>query len=345
MTLSRQQHKKNKVGMTIIFVEALHGINYHRMIVPFLRMQEKGLVNLHVVSDAFELLHFDLTHVDTFVVSRTLYAKVEGAELFAKKLKENNVKFIVDLDDYWKVERHNPNFKLFRGKGGFSEAIRSTVELADEIWTPSEYLANEIRTELNPTAVFRIVPNGINPEEAQWQGEKNTGDELWFGYTGASSHTKDLQLVRHIDWEQYNTMAVHMAHVDYIGQLKANKKILAKPIFEYATIYQEIDVSIVPLQNTHFNLCKSSIKAAEAGFTRTAMIASDVEPYREVIVNNETGILCSNMEQWREAIASMTKKEAKRLGDNLYESVREKYHIDTVNEERLKGLNHAVSHV
>lgn len=315
------------------------------MIVPFLRLQEKGLVDLHVVSDAFELLYFDLTHVDTFVVSRTLYAKMEGADIFARKLKENNVKFIVDLDDYWKVERHNPNFKLFRGKGGFSEAIRNTVALADEIWTPSEFLANEIKKDLNPTAVFRIIPNGINPEEPQWIGEKNTGDDLWFGYTGASSHTKDLQLVSKIDWDHYNTMAVDMAHVDYIGIMKANKRIMAKPIFEYATIYHEIDVSIVPLQDTHFNQCKSSIKAAEAGFTRTAMIASDVEPYSKEILNNETGILCSNMEQWQEAIACMTKKEAKRLGDNLYDSVREKYHIDTVNEERLKGLNHAVSHV
>jgi glycosyltransferase involved in cell wall biosynthesis len=331
--------------MTIIFVEALHGINYHRLIVPFLRMQEKGLVNLHVVSDAFELLDFDLTHVDTFVVSRTLYSKMEGAELFVQRLKENNVKFIVDLDDYWKVEKHNPSFKAFRGRNGFSYAIQNTVALADEIWTPSEYLANEIRTELNPTALFRIIPNGINPEEDQWLGEKSTGDNLWFGYTGASSHMKDVQLVKHIDWEAYNTMAVHMGGVDYVGLFKANKQILAQPIFRYATIYQEIDVSVVPLQDTHFNRCKSSIKAAEAGFTRTAMIASDVEPYREVIVNNETGILCSNMEQWQEAIASMTKKEAKRLGDNLYESVREKYHIDTVNEERLKGLNHAVSHV
>ena len=41
----------------------------------------------------------------------------------------------------------------------------------------------------------------------------------------------------------------------------------------------------------------------------------------------------------------MTKKEAKRLGENLYERVREEYHIDTINEERLKGLNHALSNV
>lgn len=331
--------------MTIIFVEALHGINYHRLIVPFLRMQEQGQVNLHVVSDAFELLDYDLTHVDNFVVSRTLYAKMEGAEIFVQRLKENDVKFIVDLDDYWKVERDNPAFKLFRGRGGFSEAIRNTVALADEIWTPSEYLANEIKTDLNPTATFRIIPNGINPKEEQWKGEKNTSDGLWFGYTGASSHTKDVQLVRHIDWDAYNTMAVHMAHVDYVGVFKANKRIIAKPIFEYATIYREIDVSVVPLQNTHFNRCKSSIKVAEAGFTRTAIIASDMQPYSDVIVNNETGILCSNMEQWQEAVASMTKNEAKRLGDNLYESVRGRYHIDIVNEERLKGLNHAVSHV
>ena len=331
--------------MTIIFIETLHGVNYHRLLVPFLRMKDKGQINLHVVSDPFELLDFNLEHVDNFVVSRTLYAKIEGVKLFRQRLKEAGVKLIVDLDDYWEVRKSNPIYSKWQGQDGFGNAIKRTIRAADEIWTPSTILAKQIKLYLNPTAAIRIVPNGINPDEDQWSTDKITGKNLWFGYTGASSHMEDIQELAHIDWDKYQTLAVRMRDVDYEGLLKTNLTFDPFSIWEYGTLYQRMNVSLVPLKDNKFNRMKSSLKVVEAGFTKTAVIASNVSPYKELVEHGETGILCSSKLEWEDAVASMTKKEAKRLGENLYERVREEYHIDTINEERLKGLNHALSNV
>jgi glycosyltransferase involved in cell wall biosynthesis len=334
----KPQQKNDVEGMTIIFVERLHGVNYHRLIVPFLRMRDQGLINLHVIDDSFDMMDFDLTHVKNFVVSRTLFARAKGAEVFSKKLKDAGVKLIVDLDDYWEVEKSNPYFKFFYGPDGMTNAIKRTVRIADEIWTPSLTLAKQIRKHLNPTALIRIVPNGIDPDYPMWGKEKTTGDDLWFGYLGASSHSKDVELTSAVDWSQYKTTAVHMHGVDYVNFFKADLILEPLQIFEYGELYRNCDVSLVPLRGGKFNECKSSLKVAEAGFTRTAVIASNVTPYKEVIEHGTTGILCSNSDEWVEAVASMTKKEAKRLGDNLYEAVRVDFHIDTINQERLMGL-------
>jgi len=324
--------------MTIILVERLHGINFHRLIVPFLRLKEQGLVNLHVIDDSFDMLNFDLTHVKNFVVSRTLFAKAKGAELFSKRLKDAGVKLIVDLDDHWEVERNNPYWFAFQGPDGMSNAIKRTVKIADEIWTPSTILAKHIRKHLNRNANIRIVPNAIDSDMPMWNKEKATGSDLWFGYLGASSHMLDVQEMNLVEWENYNVSTVHMLDTDYVRFFKANKVLAPKPIFEYGELYSTCDVSLVPLRGGKFNQSKSSLKVAEAGFSRTAIIASNVTPYKEVIEHGTTGILCSNREEWVDAVASMTKQEAKRLGDNLYEAVRVDFHIDTVNEQRLLGL-------
>lgn len=331
--------------MTIIFIEKLHGVNYHRLVVPFLRMRDQGQINLHVVTDAFELLDFNLDHVDNFVVSRTIYARIQGMKIFEKRLKDAGVKFIVDLDDYWEVRKSNPVWKHWQGYDGFGNAIKRTVRAADEIWTPNPRLAKEIKMQLNPHAEIRIVPNAINPNEQQWQGEKVTGEHLWFGYTGASSHMEDVQLLKHIDWSKHKTVAVRMKDAFYDEFFQTELTYDPMSVFEYGEMYRRMNVSLVPLKDNKFNRMKSSLKMIEAGFTRTAVIASDVYPYNEIVINGETGILCSTPEEWTEAINGMTKERAQQLGDNLYEAVRHDYHIDKVNEERLKGLNHVVSNV
>lgn len=328
--------------MTIIFLDGLHGVNYHRLIVPFLRLIEQGH-NVHLISDPFEVLDYDLTHVKNYVVSRTIYAKIKGAEVFAKRLKDAGVKIIVDLDDYWKVDHDHPNIKDWKGVNGFSRAIQRTVAIADEVWTPSEYLRDLMKEELNATATYRIIPNAINPDHDQWSKQKDTGKDLWFGYLGAASHQKDTNLIKGLPWENFNTFAVEMQNADYVDTFKVNKKTGPKPIGEYATLYRNTDVSLVPLADNLFNRCKSPVKVAEAAYTGTAIIASNVTPYKEVIKHGETGILCDTEEEWYEAVSTMTKKKAKQLADNLYEDVAHQYHIDTVNQERLKGLEDGIS--
>jgi glycosyltransferase involved in cell wall biosynthesis len=81
------------------------------------------------------------------------------------------------------------------------------------------------------------------------------------------------------------------------------------------------------------------LKVVEAGYTKTAIIASSVTPYKEVIIHNETGILCKSPSDWRREIKDMNMSKAWRLANNLYEYVKEHYDLSTLNKERLKGLS------
>jgi len=93
------------------------------------------------------------------------------------------------------------------------------------------------------------------------------------------------------------------------------------------------------LKDYKFNKSKSELKVVEAGFTRTAIIASNVTPYKEVIKHGETGILCDTPQEWKEAVEGMTLPKAMRLGKNLYEYCKEHYDLSTINKLRLEGLS------
>lgn len=58
------------------------------------------------------------------------------------------------------------------------------------------------------------------------------------------------------------------------------KRIWAKDIWNYATIYDDIDVLLVPLVDNEFNRSKSELKLIEAGVKQKACIVSDVMPYK-----------------------------------------------------------------
>ena len=93
-----------------------------------------------------------------------------------------------------------------------------------------------------------------------------------------------------------------------------------------------------PLADSKFNRCKSDLKVVEAGFTKTAIIASNVRPYKQSIIHGKTGLLCNSPAEWKEAVSKMTLEQAEDLGNNLYEYCKKEYDLHGINETRLKGL-------
>lgn len=318
--------------VTVVHIDGLNGINYHRLMVPLLRLTQNGF-NFHWIQKISELKDMDLDKVDNLIISRM--ARIEGHDEFKRMLKNHGVKLILDNDDYWELGKHNPAF--FAYSTNLRHHIKKTVKIADVIWTPSPALAKEMQ-RLNPKAQIEIVNNAINEYEDQWANWKKTsGRQLHFGYLGAAAHDKDARLMK---YEFYGKNFACLRKLGYERIFKPNKVWHPKEIQEYGEFYREIDVSIAPLETTLFNRCKSDLKVTEAAWTRTAIIASNTTPYKEVIKNGETGILCSTPQEWREAIESMTKKRAQELGHNLYEDLKNSpnHNLDLVNQKRIKYL-------
>ena len=171
---------------------------------------------------------------------------------------------------------------------------------------------------------------------SDWEKDNPVDWKVRFGYLGANGHQKDLDVMG-MTFEDHELYC--MALMDYPERLKAKYRMNPVDITQYAQLYKFFDVSLSPLKNSKFNKCKSELKVVEAGFTRTAIIASNVTPYKEVIKHGETGILCSTPKEWKEAVEGMTLNKAWTLGNNLYEYCKEHYDLSTINKLRLEGLS------
>ncbi len=129
------------------------------------------------------------------------------------------------------------------------------------------------------------------------------------------------------------------------------RRVWTKPITSYASNYNLFDVSMAPLKEHDFNRCKSQLKVIEAGFHKKALIAQDYGPYQIDCVDlieyggkiNEKGnaILVEtrkNHKDWYKALKKLNDNPSlvELLSHNLYETVKDKYHIDTVTHTRAE---------
>lgn len=132
-------------------------------------------------------------------------------------------------------------------------------------------------------------------------------------------------------------------------ELEHYRRQWTKPVNEYATHYNEIDVLIAPLHECPFNESKSQLKVIEAGFFKKGLIASNFGPYTIDLENviekggtvnpNGNAILIDsskNHKGWAKAIEKVVKNPEilEVMRNNLHETVKDKYHIDTTTQTR-----------
>ena len=122
----------------------------------------------------------------------------------------------------------------------------------------------------------------------------------------------------------------------------------ASPSWDYGGMYSNIDISIAPLQMNAFNDSKSEIKAIEAGIYKIPLVASNVGCYDEVIKNGESGYLIDSNKGATGFINPLvglikSKKQLKRMGQNLHDRVSDLYNINNHISGRLDLYNSVLS--
>lgn len=137
----------------------------------------------------------------------------------------------------------------------------------------------------------------------------------------------------------------------YDNKDESYRRVWTKPITTYASNYNFFDISMAPLKEHDFNKNKSQLKVIEAGFHKKALIAQDFGPYQIDCVNlfeyggkiNEKGnaILIEtrkNHKDWYKALKKLNENPelVDLLSENLYNTVKDKYHIDTVTNTRAE---------
>ena len=106
------------------------------------------------------------------------------------KSKYPNVKIVIDMDDYWRLNDKHPAYWIYRNNG-LSEKIQNHVKLADYVTCTTEYLAKKIR-EFNKNVT--VFPNALK-EISQFTPKPTESKVLRLGIIGGASHMKDLELL------------------------------------------------------------------------------------------------------------------------------------------------------
>ena len=171
-----------------------------------------------------------------------------------------------------------------------------------------------------------ILPNAIDTRRDQWADiEKEEGFNV--GYMGALHHDEDL------NYNRINLAGLNSYSIPYYKErLNASNEFERADWSDYGKLYKKIHVSIAPLAPSTFNKCKSNLKALEAGFTKTCIIAQDMHPYTPFL-NESNSILCKGPAHWEQELKNLDPERCKALAEQLHKDVQF-YSIENINNTR-----------
>ena len=300
----------------MIFVAGQQGgVFYHRLQIPYEDLLMRGFLVKFGTLDEIDKYKDVMTHL---VVNRGLSSKNHRA--FKAMLLKNNIKLILDIDDWWVLPRSHANRSNQK-----TQDIIWTLKIADEIHTTNAYLAEKVQKE-NPYVPIWILPNAIDTRRDQWADiEKEEGFNV--GYMGALHHDEDLA------YNRINLAGLNSYSIPYYKErLNASNEFERADWSDYGKLYKKIHVSIAPLAPSTFNKCKSNLKALEAGFTKTCIIAQDMHPYTPFL-NENNSILCKGPAHWEQELKNLDPERCKALAEQLHKDVQF-YSIENINNTR-----------
>ena len=300
----------------MIFVAGQQGgVFYHRLQIPYEDLLMRGFLVKFGQLDEIDKYKDVMTHL---VVNRGVSSKNHRA--FKAMLLKNNIKLILDIDDWWVLPRSHANRNAQK-----TQDIIWTLKIADEIHTTNAYLAEKVQKE-NPYVPIWILPNAIDNRRTQWEDiEKEEGFNV--GYMGALHHDEDLT------YNRINLAGLNSYSIPYYKErLNASNEFERADWSDYGKLYKKIHVSIAPLAPSTFNKCKSNLKALEAGFTKTCIIAQDMHPYTPFL-NESNSILCKGPAHWEQELKNLDPERCKALAEQLHKDVQF-YSIENINNTR-----------
>lgn len=246
-----------------------------------------------------------------------------------KKMRDKiGFKFVMDVDDYWLVDRWNPVWKELQGQG--LQIRIDTMKMADIFTCTHERLAKKLK-EINPTAQIFIIPNGLDHKDPQWRPSEIK--DVSFGYIGGPTHKRDLDELKGAQ-RKLNIFAP-----DYFrAKLWAKKTFSYTPQDRYGYLYENFSCSLAPIYPTEFSSLKSDIKAVEAGFKNRMLVASKTEPY----LGNDNIKLLNGYTEWNN-LHKISKTEVEDWAGRLHEWATTTRKLEDLNELRLQLIKDTIA--
>ena len=184
----------------------------------------------------------------------------------------------------------------------------------------------------------------IDQEGKQRQRSIQPTETVWYKYE--KFFTEDYKVLS----PQYKSFLNTFVDTPYDDENESYRRRWTKDIKTYASNYNTFDVSLAPLVESQFNANKSQLKVIEAGFHKKAIIASETDPYTLDLISaindgkfndNGNALLVNprrNHKDWAKHMKRLVENPnmIEDLGNRLYETVKDKYSLKKVCQDRVE---------
>jgi glycosyltransferase involved in cell wall biosynthesis len=169
------------------------GVGKFRSIDPHIFLQKLYSEDFHV-DIMFDLDFNDINFWKDYQIihfHRSIGPDMDRSIQFIPVLNSMGIITICDIDDYWLPTKEHPLHQLIL-QNKINEKIVDNIKAASYVTTTTELYAEEIR-KINKNVI--VLPNAIDPNEAQFKEKTPESDRLRIGWLGGSSHLHDLMLL------------------------------------------------------------------------------------------------------------------------------------------------------
>ena len=106
------------------------------------------------------------------------------------------------------------------------------------------------------------------------------------------------------------------------------------------SLIANVDINLMPLEETFFHECKSENKWMEAALVKVPTIASWNHELANVIESGVTGYLCRENVEWEENLQKLIQSRELRnkIAENAHKRVLERYTVKSVEQEVIDLL-------
>jgi glycosyltransferase involved in cell wall biosynthesis len=245
-----------------------------------------------------------LDFADLIIVQRTFPQKRTAAVL--ERIIDSGKPVVYDLDDLLVDLPQEHVQKVFIDK--CLPFIIKFMERVDAVSVSTPFLAEALRSYHDRV---HVLPNLI--DDALWRGKpRQNRDKVVIGFGGTLTHGGDITLVEEAllaiadKYREAVAFKFFGCVTERLGSLPCVEYIDFKSSYvEYAQTLQQagIDIAIIPLEDNHFNRCKSNIKWLEYSMCGIPGVYADLPPYNSCVEKGKTGLLAgTSAREWFEAI-------------------------------------------
>jgi len=271
-------------------------------------------------------------------------------ENFINLAKENNKTIFYDIDDLVFDLEHTNMIKFLDNMSQEERELYNdgvvrmgkTLDLCEYGIASTERLQIEMGKHLKEVFVNRNVASEEMVKYSQDALNNVIKDDskVIIGYlSGSITHNDDFKLIMPSIisvLKKYDNVYLEIVGLLDLPEemLEVKDKVITAPFMDWQDLpklIRSIDINLAPLEDTIFNEAKSENKWTEAALVKIPTIASNVGAFKSQIVNEKTGLLCDNSNDWDKYLSLLieNKKFRNEIGLNAYNEVMDK-HVTTL---------------